>query len=226
MAFVLAFVGLAVLVGLHELVFRTLRGRRAVGVIVAGAVSYLAIVAVAFTFYMVHGIDLPRGSYMVSEVVAGMPAAGKLEVGDRIVGVDGAPIVLFHGPTLVERISAGSGAPVALTIDRGGARSDVMITPVRKDDHFLVGIKPRTVLDVEHDAGRAMRLSLYYPLAVVKELVPDGHGDPGGPKRFWDEYTLEQSTAERTIRLLILVATIALLLHLIYDVVRLVRARP
>lgn len=63
----------------------------------------------------------------VASVVDDGAAKGLLEPGDRLVAIDGAPIA--DVAALRGRIQSDAGAPLNLTIERAGARSDVTLTP-------------------------------------------------------------------------------------------------
>lgn len=62
---------------------------------------------------------------MVSDVVAGSPAEGKLEAGDRIVSVNGNEPKQGLGPEL---LALKPGDEVALKVDRDGSIQDVTLT--------------------------------------------------------------------------------------------------
>ena len=65
---------------------------------------------------------------VVGEVRSGMPAAeAGLQPRDRIVALNGQPVETWD--ELAESISTRAGEPVALTIERGGSRLDVSVTP-------------------------------------------------------------------------------------------------
>lgn len=85
------------------------------------------------------------GNYpvIVGSLAEGMPAAGSgLKIGDRILAINGEQVVdPDQVPELVKRF--GSEGEVRLTIERGGARQDIAITPQRSADGTpRVGIAP------------------------------------------------------------------------------------
>jgi membrane-associated protease RseP (regulator of RpoE activity) len=207
--------GLAALLAVHELVVYALaraagaeakrrvaivlvRGRRRGALAFAGgaAAGYLAAAAMAFAYYACHGIETGRRFYAVGEVRRGYDAVGKLEAGDRIVAVDGEPLSPDSGRSLVERVNAKSGASVTLAIQRGGARVDVVVQPLRTGhDTWLLGIRPfvdhETVTDVGGSLGRGLELPLAnarYLAHQLRESLTSHDADPGGPKRIVDEY--------------------------------------
>jgi len=64
----------------------------------------------------------------VGQVKPGSPAAqAGVQYGDRIVGVDGEKVEGFL--MLQEKIRAHAGQPLTLTVERGGQRFDVRLTP-------------------------------------------------------------------------------------------------
>jgi len=106
------------------------------------ATNYLSAIVLAFALYTCHGVESSWRWYGVADVQQNYDAYGKLEVGDRVLEVDHAPIMaegtwsdgthtITAGKTLTERVSAKQGAPVTLTVLRDGKKLDVTITPTR-----------------------------------------------------------------------------------------------
>jgi hypothetical protein len=50
-------------------------------------------------FFLAHGVPTGESSLVVDEVLAGHPAESKLQRGDRLLAMDGAPLVA-GGPAL------------------------------------------------------------------------------------------------------------------------------
>ena len=75
----------------------------------------------------------------IADVTAGMPADGKLEVGDVLVKVGDTRIT---ADTDVSKLMAAvpDGESVPIVVKRGGERVKVDLTPVQKDGNRLVGI--------------------------------------------------------------------------------------
>src|SRR5262245_14808979 len=65
---------------------------RVAAIVVGSLVMYLGGAALAFAFFRSEGVRIPNRGYRVDEAIAGYPAAGKFERGDRIVAVNGEPI--------------------------------------------------------------------------------------------------------------------------------------
>lgn len=90
---------------------------------------------------------------VVGEVLAGMPAQrGGMQVGDRLVSIDGQPIESFED--MVRAIIPAAERPVAFVVERAGTRQELTITPERfqtRDDagkpfsRGRIGIKPKLV---------------------------------------------------------------------------------
>jgi regulator of sigma E protease len=81
---------------------------------------------------------------VVDEVSPGYPAdrAG-LQVGDKIVSVNGQPIQLWG--QLVDRLRSSGGSPVALGINRGGQTKQITVTPEKEatprgDYAYVIGV--------------------------------------------------------------------------------------
>jgi len=92
------------------------------------------------------GLPAPDGSSRVGELTPGMPGAlAGLQVGDRIVSVDGKPVADWYA--LVAELQRHPGQEVELTIERGepARQQPLRLTP--KDDGGVgrVGFRPFTV---------------------------------------------------------------------------------
>jgi regulator of sigma E protease len=104
--------------------------QRFVTIFAGPATNYLSAIVLAMGLYTCHGAD-SRHHAAVADVLPSYDAQGKLQSGDRIVAIDGAPHLTSEGPTLSERINAAKGAPITMTIERDGVQRDVPITPRR-----------------------------------------------------------------------------------------------
>ena len=158
------------------------------------ATNYLSAIVLAFGLFTCHGMNSPWRWHEVSSIQQGYDAAGKLEVGDRIIGVDGVPL-LAHGEytapdgthyiedSLTGRINAKHGAPVTLTVLRDGKRQDVTITPKLvflprgtweswTTPTYLIGIMPIQRADVL-DVGlfEAATSAFVYPVEQTKVIA-------------------------------------------------------
>ena len=103
---------------------------------------------------------------IVGRVVAGTPAAGAgLLRSDVIVAVDGEPVQIFQD--VVEKVRAGKGALVSLTISRGGSVFEQTLTPrmVTVDGQQVPQIGIET-LDQERPAN-LYSVQQYGPWAAV-----------------------------------------------------------
>jgi regulator of sigma E protease len=106
------------------------------------ATNYLSAIVLAFAMYTCHGVESSWRWYGVADVQQNYDAYGKLEVGDRILEVDHAPLMaagtysdgthtITSDKSLTERVTAKQGAPVTITVLRAGKKLDVTITPTR-----------------------------------------------------------------------------------------------
>ena len=88
---------------------------------------------------------LPPQEPVVGTLAPGMPAqAAGLEVGDRIVGIDGTPITSWYD--LKQVIQGGGGKVQTFTLRRGERQLQLDIQPAREESDgadFLIGIAPR-----------------------------------------------------------------------------------
>lgn len=109
--------------------------RRATLLAVGIGAVYLAVALAAFATLGWEGDDTGRGIYRVASVLKPSAADGILEAGDRIVGLDGAPLVDGDGPSLGRRIADGGGRPARLAIERDGIDVAAIVAP-RYDQAF------------------------------------------------------------------------------------------
>jgi regulator of sigma E protease len=129
-----------------------------VSVIAAGPLANILIAfLILFIVFAVSGGPSQRPTVTVAAVEAGSPAAAAgLRVDDRIVAVDGRPTHTFDAAS--HRIQASRGAPVTLTVVRGGRR--VTIGPRRtilSNGRWIIGFEPTVGLIKYTPAGAAER---------------------------------------------------------------------
>lgn len=97
------------------------------------ATNYLFAVVLALGLYNCAGVPSGTSWYQVHDVTDGYDAQGKLQAGDRIVGLAGEPIYLAYEDRPHRRITdvvqASEGAPVAVTVERDGELIDLVVTP-------------------------------------------------------------------------------------------------
>lgn len=203
------------------------------GVLATGLVAaYGAVVALAFVLYLAHGVPTGESSLVVDEVLAGHPAEGKLQRGDRLLALDGAPL-LPGGPALAALVEGKQGAPVTLTVRRAGALLDVPLQPARVDDAgrptWRLGVRQRR--EPIHATGplAAAEAALAQPPALaaafVSELVSalaDDAADVGGPVRIVEEFQRAvDPVAVVAGRSAVNAAAVTLLVLLLLDLARL-----
>ncbi|HET9620869.1 MAG TPA: M50 family metallopeptidase [Kofleriaceae bacterium] len=103
--------------------------QRFITIFAGPATNYLSAIVLAFFLYTCHGVDVPRW-YGVGQVLPDYDAHGKLQKDDRILAIDGQPLrYTAGGHDLTDRVTAGKGAPLKLTILRKGETLDVTIQP-------------------------------------------------------------------------------------------------
>jgi regulator of sigma E protease len=169
--------------------------QRFVTIFAGPATNYISAIVLAFGLYTCHGADSSWHWYGVAAVKDTYDAAGKLEVGDRILAVDHVPILAkgtYHPPTgpavkadlsLTERVNAKGGAPVTLTVIRDGLARDFTIQPrLAKDDHgkellqngkpfYLLGIVPSEQPDVlDQGIFASLGDALVFPIDETKAI--------------------------------------------------------
>ncbi len=131
-------------------------------------------VAVAMTE---AGIEVPVVP-VVGQIYPDMPAAGKFELRDRFVSIDGAPIASWDD--VVEAIGgAQAGRPLRFVVERAGERTTVDVTPVENDGRLQVGIERgldyKFPFDVDINIADNIggpSAGLMFALAVYDTLTP------------------------------------------------------
>lgn len=208
------------------------------GALAAGLLAaYLGVAAIAFAFASCAGVPAGEPVLVVAEILEGYDAAGKLQPGDRIVAVDGEPIVPGRGRSLPERVAAKQGAPVTLTVGRAGARREVAIQPrqgeVAGGPRWLLGIRQRREQEHATDAATAAAYALRAPIeqarAILTEELAPALGafrvevsapDPGGPVHIVDELRAPAPLAALVLPVVALGAAYAMLALAILDLLR------
>ena len=192
--------------------------QRFVTIFAGPATNYLSAIALAMVLFTCRGVESKERYIHVDELLDSRDAdgklkydaAGKLQPDDRILKVDGQPILAGRGKSLRERVSEKKGAPVTLTIRRNGQEREVAVTPRLGEDEagqplkdkagnqeYLLGIRPTARPDVR-DVGvlTAAWHALKYPVEQTEVIVGGLYGiivgtekaDPGGPVRIVDEF--------------------------------------
>jgi regulator of sigma E protease len=141
--------------------------QRFITIFAGPATNYLSAVVLAFCLYTCAGIDGKTAYFGVGEILPDYDAAGKLEVGDRILQVDGVPILIGEGESLVERVTKKQGAAMQLTVQRDGKLVEVTITPKRaaeKQAKYTIRAVEKTFAD-----GRIVKK---WPVVEKTEVQP------------------------------------------------------
>jgi hypothetical protein len=235
MIYVVVAVGLAVLVGIHELVVwlakRTIR--RPWAVLLGPVTGYLVLVGFALVLFVGYGLGSGALEYVVDEALPGYDAVGKLEPGDRILEADHVA-VSPTGATLVSRVEAAGGKPVVLTIERSGQRRDITVQPKQSQladrTVWLLGIKNRVNEVRVHDTGAAVKAAALYPIhqtrnvaVAIREIIAGRQeAEIGGPVRILEEFKRRPAGLRAAFELLLLFAFYAWLALCVLDLVRLV----
>lgn len=180
------------------------------GALAAGtSAAYLGVAALAFAFATCQGLPTGHIDIVVADLMDGYDAVGKLQPGDRILAVDGEPLLVGETPSLAERVRAKEGAAVTLTIRRAVALLDVTIQPRRGPSGrgeapvWLLGLRPRLVPEHATDAAMAAAFAIRFPIAQLRGLAEEiasrfaaaDEPDPGGPMRIVEEFRREPSLA-------------------------------
>jgi regulator of sigma E protease len=130
-----------------------------VAVVAAGPLANILIAFVLlFGVFAVSGGPSSHPTNKVGGIIAGSPAAAAhLEIGDRIVAVDGRPTPTF--PAVSHRIRQSHGRPITLTVQRDGRRLTVGPRPtIFQDGHWIFGFQP-TVGIIKYSPGEAANVA-------------------------------------------------------------------
>jgi regulator of sigma E protease len=126
-----------------------------VGVVAAGPLANILIAfLILFVLFAFSGGPSSRATNEVGAVIAGTPAAAAhLQVGDRIVAVDGRPTRSFAAVS--HQIRKSHGRPITLTVQRDGRRLTVGPRPTTfQQGHWIFGFEPTAQL-VRYPPGKA-----------------------------------------------------------------------
>ncbi|HEY5925934.1 MAG TPA: M50 family metallopeptidase [Kofleriaceae bacterium] len=170
--------------------------QRFVTIFAGPATNYLSAMLLAVFLFNCHGMRSPWRWHEVAVVKEGFDAEGKLELKDRILAVDGVPILArgqWTSPqgrqhvedSLTRRVNAKKGQPVTLTVLRKGKEVDVTIQPtlsfpLRSEAKleswttptYLLGIQPMERADVlDVGVGASLKGALIYPVDQTKAIA-------------------------------------------------------
>ena len=112
-----------------------------VGVLLAGVVMNFVLAAALFAVAFSMPTLIGEGPLTVTEVQAGSPAEGTLEVGDVIVGVDGR--TFERSADLTDFVAERGGTTVTLDVERSGEPIQLEVVPrVVTDEDRAAGVGP------------------------------------------------------------------------------------
>jgi regulator of sigma E protease len=98
-----------------------------IGVLLAGVVMNFVLAAALFAIAFSMPTQVGEGPLTVTEIQAGSPAEGSLEVGDVIVGVNGR--TFERSADLTDYVAERGGTEVTLDVERGGESIEIDIVP-------------------------------------------------------------------------------------------------
>jgi regulator of sigma E protease len=134
-------------------------------IVLAGPISNIIFAPLLLTFVFMYGV--PQMLPVVGKTTKDLPAAkAGLQVGDKIVSVNGQPMETWAD--FSKTVKAGDGSPVKLEIDRNSAHSTIVITPTRLDQKTIYGTNATTwVIGVQPRGDEIAKR--YGPIDAVKE---------------------------------------------------------
>lgn len=105
------------------------------------------------------GYEIPRTLYVAS-VIADAPSSGILVAGDFVVSADGTEVSTFE--ELKSQIQMSEGSPMVIEVVRGGQPNELVITPKKLEENWVIGAMVGYTYD--------------FPVDIQLQL-----GDVGGP---------------------------------------------
>jgi regulator of sigma E protease len=138
-------------------------------IVLAGPLSNIIFAPLLLTFVFMYGV--PQLLPVVGKTTKNLPAAkAGLQVGDRILSVNGQPMDTWAD--FSKTVKAGDGSSVKLEIDRQqngkDAHSTIVITPTRLDQKTIYGTNATTwVIGVQPRGDETAKR--YGPIGAVKE---------------------------------------------------------
>jgi regulator of sigma E protease len=139
--------------------------KRVVIVLAGPAMNVLFPVALYTSVFLEQSQFLPP---TVGVVEPGKPAEGKLQPGDRITSVDGAPVTSY--PEVQRVIARRANSPVKLGVERDGKALDVTVVPA--------DVAEVRELDIVEHKGR-IGFDPHFPAAVVGVVRHDAPAGAG-----------------------------------------------
>jgi regulator of sigma E protease len=116
--------------------FSNLSSARKLSIIAAGPFMNFVLAIVLFAI-----LGSSQG-YMTNKIKSVMPASpaytAGLKAGDEIVKIGNSKISTWED--FVTGIYNSSGAPLNITVNRGGKESSFTVTPVKEDDRLIIGV--------------------------------------------------------------------------------------
>jgi regulator of sigma E protease len=151
-------------------------------VILAGpAMNYVLAVVIMFIFYLAVGMPTAASRVTITRVEPNKPASGVLQVGDRVLRVNGIDVRSAPGADFASVVQKTKDAPVVITVERAGKPVDLTLTPhldpQNKDDAkpYKVGVQ----LEPESESvgfGTALGLAFTYPVERTQQILGNlGH---------------------------------------------------
>jgi membrane-associated protease RseP (regulator of RpoE activity) len=128
--------------------YREAKFRQRVTVVLAGVTVNLILAYMLF-YGAIAGQGVPKLTTGIDEVVTDSPAAAAgLDVGDRIVAVEGTRITDWED--LPDTIKDRAGVPTNFTVEHDGTLENITITPrerSKSDSSGFIGVSPRSVYE-------------------------------------------------------------------------------
>ena len=181
------------------------------------ATNWLSAIALALILYSVYGVKSQERWFGVHGFHQDAAVKGILEVGDRVLAVDGQPVYLrapdgtANPESLRKLVSAKQGQPVTVTVQRHGVKRDFTVTPrIGKDEKgelikdragqqvYLLGFKIEEQFDRRSvGVGGTITSAFRYPVdqtvlimtGLYQVVTGQAKAELGGPVRIVEEFS-------------------------------------
>ena len=155
--------------------------QRFVTIFAGPATNYLFAIVLAIGVFAAIGV--PTSRWAVSRIVDDSAAKGKLEVGDRILSVNGEEIYSHYkgrlGDQMAGVVAASNGKPLELVVLRDNREVKVALTPRfdEKAEAHRLGIELGSQTEaIDHGVFPVLAAAFYYPIERT-QLILAGLGD-------------------------------------------------
>ena len=150
--------------------------QRFLAILAGPAANYISAIFMVFAVYAIAGADTGKAETAVKKVGDGQPASGILLPKDKILAVGDAPV--DHASSFRDLVQTSQGKPIAVLVERDGAKQTLMLTPALVPDTSPPAYRVGVELDITMTGERqpvgvltAAKASLIYPVIKSREIL-------------------------------------------------------